>query len=103
MPSLPREDAPTRRRYLACAILFELLYRPAEPEAGFERLQDGSVLMSTAAAKRLFKLGATRFLEQLARLQLDGYLDILDHRHKFGLIRVRAAKPIMQFPTEGAT
>lgn len=98
MPSLPREDAPIRQRYLAAKILVCLLYSGGDSDAGLERLQDGSVLLRTAvAARKLFGLNSSRLRDQLLWLRANGYLDLYDDRYKMGQVRVRPAPPLVTY------
>ncbi len=85
---------PIRHRYLADRILLLLLYKPADPEHGLERLEDGSVALKMGPISRLLKMNSTRLYDQLLFLQHTGYLDLLDHKYKWGWVRVRPTRPL---------
>lgn len=93
MPNLVSVDGPIRSRYLPDRILLALLYKPADPDIGFNRLPDGSLLLKMAPVGKEFKLNSTRFFDQLLFLQAAGYLEKLDMRAKWGHVLVRPTLP----------
>lgn len=98
-PRPAADSSPIRQRYLADRVLLTLLYRPASEEDGIHRLQDGSVLLKMGPVARLFRLNSSRLYDQLTFLHSTGYLDVLDLRYKYGQVRVRPAKCLVQWPT----
>jgi hypothetical protein len=85
---------PIRHRYMADRLLAILLYKPANPEAGIERLADGSVLLKMGPLARLLKLNSSKLYDQLLFLHSMGYIDTFDIKYAWGRVRVRPALPL---------
>lgn len=93
------DKEPIRRRYIADRILLLLLYKPADPDNGFDRLADGSLSLKMGPVSRLLKMNSTKLYDQFLFLQHTGYLDIFDHKYKWGHVRVRPTQPLPLWTT----
>lgn len=94
---------PVRHRYMADRLLALLLYKPADKEAGIERLPDGSVLLRMGPLARLLKLNSSKLYDQLLFLHSMGYLDTFDIKYAWGKVRVRPSKPLCSWTAPEAT
>lgn len=88
---------PIRHRYMADRLLALLLYKPADSEAGIERLEDGSVLLKMGPLARLLKLNSSKLYDQLLFLHSMGYLDTFDIKYAWGKVRVRPSQPLCRW------
>jgi hypothetical protein len=85
---------PIRHRYMADRLLAILLYKPADPAAGIERLPDGFVLLKMGPLARLLKLNSSKLYDQLLFLHSMGYIDTFDIKYAWGRVRVRPTLPL---------